>query len=84
MHCSQGYHSLFFKINFQSYETCFEIWEHAKVLYTNDTQRVYGVYPNLSNVGAPRHQDSMVDYIGKIHAICHEFNELLHHASTHA
>ena len=28
---------------FRVFETCSEVWEQAKLLYTNDTQRLYGV-----------------------------------------
>jgi len=62
---------------FRAYDTSFEVWEHVKLLYTNDTQRLYGFCHNLFNVVAPRNQDSMVDYMGKMHALLHEFNELL-------
>jgi len=62
---------------FRSYETCAQIWEHAKLLYTNDTQRLYGVRSKFANLISSKHQDSMTDYMGKIHALFHEFNELL-------
>jgi len=35
------------KQTFRSYETCSEFWEHAKLLYMNDTQRLYGICQNL-------------------------------------
>jgi len=47
---------------FRTYETCSEVWEQAKLLYTNDTQRLDG---------------TMAEYIGKHHALLHDFNELL-------
>jgi len=47
------------------------------MLYTNDTQRLYGVCMDLFNVVTPQHQDSMAKYMGKIHALFHEFNELM-------
>jgi len=65
------------KEDFCSYETCAQIWEHAKLLYTNDTQRLYGVCSEFADLIASKHQDSMTDYIGKIHVLFHEFNELL-------
>jgi len=68
---------------FCSYETCLEIWEHAKLLYTNDTQRLYGVCQNLLHVVASRRLDgTMSEYVGKIHALFHDLNELLSLAST--
>jgi len=35
---------------FCAYDTSYEVWEQAKLLYTNDTQRLYGVYHDLLNV----------------------------------
>ena len=35
---------------FCSYETCAQIWEHAKLLYTNDTQRLYDVCSKFTNL----------------------------------
>jgi len=61
----------------------FRIWEHAKLLYTNDTQCLYGICQNLLHVVASRHLDgTMSKYFGKIHALFHDFNELLPPAST--
>ena len=34
---------LFLNQFFLTYETCSKVWERAKLLYTNDTQRLYGV-----------------------------------------
>ena len=42
---------------FRTYETCSEVWEQAKLLYTNDTQRLYGVCQNLLTVVAPKRLD---------------------------
>ena len=67
-----------------AYNTCSEVWEQAKLLYTNDTQHLYGVCHNLFDVVAPPNQDPMADYLGKIHALFHEFNELLPPVSTPA
>lgn len=60
---------------FRAYNTCLEVYEQTKLLYTNDTRRLYGVCHNLFNVVALENQDSMADYLGKIHALFHEFNE---------
>ena len=54
---------------FRSYETCAKIREHAKLLYTNDPQRLYGVCSKFANRICSKHQDSMTDYMGKIHAL---------------
>jgi len=40
---------------FRSYETCAQIWEHAKLLYTNDTQSLYGVYSQFAYLIASKH-----------------------------
>ena len=68
---------------FCSFETCSEIWEHVKLLYTNDTQRLYGICQNLLHVVASKRLDgTMSEYLSKIHALFHDFNELLPPAST--
>lgn len=68
---------------FHAHETCFGVWEQAQLLYTNDTQHLYGVCQNLFNVVAPKSlDDSMVEYFGKVHALLHDFNELLPPIST--
>jgi len=68
---------------FRTYETCSEVWEQAKLLYTNDTQRLYGVCQNLLTIVAPKCLDgTMAEYLGKLHALLHDFNELLPPAPT--
>jgi len=47
---------------FCAYGTCSEVWEQAKLLYTNDTQHLYGICNNLFHVVPPRNQDLMADY----------------------
>ncbi|WVY93382.1 hypothetical protein V8G54_032470 [Vigna mungo] len=69
---------------FRSYETCSEVWAQAKLLYTNDTQRLYGVCQDLFTVIGPRNPGPMTEYLGKVHALLHDFNELLPPASTPA
>ena len=62
---------------FHAYQTCSEVWEQKKLLYTNDTQRLYGVCRNILTVVAHRHLDCiMAKYLGKLHALLHDFNEL--------
>jgi len=68
---------------FRTCETCSEVWEQAKLLYTNDTQRLYGVCKNLLTIVALKRLDgTMAEYLCKLHALLHDFNELLPHAST--
>jgi len=50
---------------FRSNEMCAQIWEHAKLLYTNDTQHLYDVCFQFADLIASKHQDSMTDYMGK-------------------
>ncbi|KOM41612.1 hypothetical protein LR48_Vigan04g181000 [Vigna angularis] len=69
---------------FRSYETCSEVWAQAKLLYTNDTQRLYGVCQDLFIVIGPCSPGPMAEYLGKVHALLHDFNELLPPASTPA
>jgi len=71
------------KQNFRTYETCSKVWEQAKLLYTNDTQRRYGVCQNLLTVVAPKRLDgTMTEYLSKVHSLLHDFNELLPPAPT--
>jgi len=37
------------KLIFRTYETCSKVWEQAKLLYTNDTQHLYGVSKSSDN-----------------------------------
>ncbi|XP_052737011.1 uncharacterized protein LOC128197982 [Vigna angularis] len=69
---------------FRSYETCSEVWAQAKLLYTNDTQRLYGVCQDLLTVIGSRNPGPMAEYLGKIHALLHDFNDILPPASTPA
>jgi len=51
--------------------------------YTNDIQRLYSVCQNLLTVVAPKRLDgTMADYLGKLLALLHDFNELLPPASN--
>jgi len=80
MHCYQIFHSLIFKTKqiFCTNKTCSEVWEQTKLLYTNDTQRLYGVCQNLLTIVATKRLDgTLAEYMGKLHAILHDFNELL-------
>ena len=67
---------------FRAYGTSCKVWEQAKLLYTNDTQRLYGVCQDLLNVVASRTQDLVADYVGKVTELFHEFNDVLPPAST--
>jgi len=67
-----------FFCTYDTCETCSEVWEQAKLLYTNDTQRLYGVCQNLLTIVALKRFDgTMAEYLGKVHALLHDFNELL-------
>jgi len=71
------------KQNFCAYETCSEVWEQAKLLYTNGTQLLYGVCKKILNIVVHKHVNgAMVVYLVKVHVLLHDFNELLPHAST--
>jgi len=72
------------KAMFRAYGTCYEVWEHAKLLYTNDTQRPYGSCHDLFDVVAPRTRNTMAEYLGKMNTLFHEFNEVLPSAFTPA
>ena len=62
---------------FRTYETCSEVWEQAKLLYTNDTQRLYGVCQNLLTIVVFKRLDgTKVEYMGKLYTLL-DFNELL-------
>ena len=68
---------------FRTYETCSEVWEQEKLLYTNDTQRLYGVCKNILTIFFSQTLDgTMAEYMGKLHALLHDFNELLPPATT--
>jgi len=43
----------------RAYDTCYEVWEEAKLLYTNDIQHLYDVC----------HKNPMADYLGKMNAL---------------
>lgn len=45
------------------------------IIYTNDTQCLYGICHNLFNVVVPQCQGFIIDNLGKLHALFHEFNE---------
>ena len=54
-----------------------------KLLYINDTQRLYGVCQNLLTIVAPKCLDgTMAEYLGKHHVLLNDFNELLPPAPT--
>jgi len=50
----------------RTYETCSKVWEQAKLLYANNTHRLYGVCQNLLTIVAPKRLDgTMSEYLGK-------------------
>ena len=70
---------------FRFHITCAAVWEQAKALYTNATQRLYNVGKDLvDTIASKRIDGSMADYLGKVHGLLHAYNELLPPASTPA
>ena len=52
-------------------------------MYTSDTKHLYGVYQNLLNIVALRRLNgTMAEYSSKVHALLHDFNDLLPLASA--
>jgi len=45
---------------FCAYDICLEVRKHAKLLYTNDTQCLYGVCQSLLNIVAPKYLDGIM------------------------
>ena len=62
-------------LHLQAYKTCFKFWNQAKVLYTNDIQRLYKVASAIVNI---RQQDmDLSNYIGQIASLKEEFLTLM-------
>ena len=60
---------------YQSYETCYEVWNKAASIYSNDIRRYYDVLSNLVNL---KHQDlDITTYVSKIESLKHEFRSLM-------
>ena len=58
-----------------AYKTCSKFWNQAKVLYTNDIQRLYKVASAIVNI---RQQDiDLSNYIGQIASLKEEFLTLM-------
>jgi len=70
------------KQQFRAYGTSYEVWEQVKLLYSNDTQCLYGVCQDLLNVVASHTQDPVAYYVGKVTELFHEFKDVLPIAST--
>ncbi|XP_073222485.1 uncharacterized protein [Cicer arietinum] len=63
---------------FRQYLTCESVWNQANALYTNDTQRLYGVCHCLLNIiTAKIINGSISSYLGTVHSAVHDFNEFL-------
>ncbi|GAU47012.1 hypothetical protein TSUD_403220 [Trifolium subterraneum] len=63
--------------------TCESVWSQAKKLYTNETQRLYGVCHKLMNIITPKKiEGSISTYHGNVHSALHDFNELLPPAAS--
>ncbi|XP_073225181.1 uncharacterized protein [Cicer arietinum] len=68
---------------FRPHLTCESVWSQAKALYTNDTQRLYGVCHRLLNIVTPKSLDGSIStYLGTVHSALHDFNELLPPAAS--
>ncbi|PNX57468.1 hypothetical protein L195_g050416, partial [Trifolium pratense] len=68
---------------FRPHITCESVWNQAKKLYTNDTQRLYGVCHKLMNIiTSKKIKGSMSTYLGNVHSALHDFNELLPPAAS--
>ncbi|KAK2410134.1 putative mitochondrial protein [Trifolium repens] len=68
---------------FRPHVTCESVWSQAKKLYTNDTQRLYGVCHKLMNIITPKKIEcSISTYLGNVHSALHDFNELLPPAAS--
>ncbi|XP_073224857.1 uncharacterized protein [Cicer arietinum] len=68
---------------FRPHLTCESVWSQAKSLYTNDTQRLYGVCHRLLNIITPKSLDGSIStYLGTVHSALHDFNELLPPAAS--
>ena len=58
-------------LHVRAYKTCFKFWNQAKVLYTNDIQRLYKVASTIVNI---RQRDmDLSNYIGQIVFLKEEF-----------
>ena len=69
---------------FCPHESCASIWIEVRTLYTNGTQRFYVVCQDLLMLLAPWHFDGlMFAYLRRLHAVLHDFNELLPLVSLH-
>ncbi|GAU27876.1 hypothetical protein TSUD_159700 [Trifolium subterraneum] len=68
---------------FRPHITCESVWSQAKKLYTNETQRLYGVCHRLMNIITPKKiEGSISTYLGNVHSALHDFNELLPPAAS--
>ena len=62
-------------LHLRAYKTCSKFWNQAKVLYTNDIQRLYKVASTIVNI---RQQDmDLSNYIGQIASLKEEFLTLM-------
>ena len=62
-------------LHLRAYKTCSKFWIQAKVLYTNDIQRLYKVTSSIVNI---RQQDmDLSNYIGQIASLKEEFLTLM-------
>ncbi|XP_031097738.1 uncharacterized protein LOC116001918 [Ipomoea triloba] len=66
---------------YKTYETCYEVWNKAKSLYTNDVQGLYSLVTKFANILNHRGtaDSNMSEYLGQIEAIQQEFHNLMSH-----
>ena len=62
-------------LHLRAYKTCSKIWNQAKVLYTNDIQRLYKVASPIVNI-RQQYMD-LSNYIGQIASLKEEFLTLM-------
>lgn len=62
-------------VHYRSYTTCYDIWEKAKNVYSNDVQRLYDVIHNLSTLQMT--EDNIMSYANRAQSAVNEFKTLM-------
>jgi hypothetical protein len=62
-------------VHYRSYTTCYDIWQKAKNVYSNDIQRLYGVIHNLATLQMT--EDDIKTYANKAQSAVTEFKLLV-------
>ena len=63
---------------YKSFETCYDVWNKAKSLYTNDVQQLYSLISNMLNFRGTVDM-SIPEFLGRIEALQQEYNSLMPH-----